>query len=113
MTTDRRLYALVTELALSLGARAVNLVPFAAYAKAALGLTRSSSLARALVGGATRVERIDLLVMRLLAAQGLDPALLEAIVAAIEARLAENAAGIASAAYRLPNLTVRLNATRK
>lgn len=73
-------------------------MPFAAYAKAALGLTRPSSLARALASGASRVERIDLLVMRLLAAQGLDPAELEPIVAAIEQRLAENAREIASAA---------------
>lgn len=98
LATSERLYGAVTDLALSLGAREADLVPFAAYAKAAQGLTRPSLLARALAAGATRVERIDLLVMRLLAAQGFDPAPLEPIVAAIEARLAENAARIASAA---------------
>jgi hypothetical protein len=98
LVVSEKLYRLVSELALSLGAGETDLVPFTAYAKAAQGLTRPSSLARALANGATRVERIDLLVMRLLAAQGLDPAPLAPIVAGIEARLAENAAGIASAA---------------
>ena len=98
LTASEALYRLVSELARSLGAREADLVPFEAYAKAAQGLTRPSSLARALVNGATRVERIDLLVMRLLAAQGLYPAPLAPIVAQIETRLAENAAAIIPAA---------------
>lgn len=98
LASSERLYGVVSELARSLGAREADLVPFAAYAKAAQGLTRPSSLARALASGATRVERIDLLIMRLLATQDLDPAPLEPIVAAIEERLAENAGRIASAA---------------
>lgn len=92
LAASAALYDLVSALALSLGARQADLVPFAAYAKAALGLTRPSSLARALAGGARQVERIDLLVQRLLARQGLDAAPLDPIVDAIEARLAANRA---------------------
>lgn len=90
---SERLYRLVMDLALALGARPADLVPFAAYARAAEGLTRPSSLARALEAGAVAVERIDLLVARLLALKGLDPAPLEPIVAAIETRLRANQAG--------------------
>lgn len=86
------LYEAVMALALALGARQTDLVPFAAYAKAAHGLTRPSSLARALANGAVQVERIDLLVLRLLEQTGLDPAPLLPIVSTIEARLAANAA---------------------
>lgn len=86
-----RLYEAVQALALTLGARAQDLVPFSAYAEAAKGLSRPSSLARGLAAGAQRVERIDLLVLRLMQAKGLDPALIEPIAARIEARLRQNA----------------------
>jgi len=49
-----------------LGAPSEALVPFARYAAAAQQLVRPSSLAMALARGATEVERIDLLVSRLL-----------------------------------------------
>ncbi|MEQ1498703.1 MAG: hypothetical protein ABL914_08560 [Novosphingobium sp.] len=91
LAASEALYEVVYNLALALGARAADLVPFSAYAKAAHGLTRPSSLARALAGGAIRVERIDLLVLRLLERCGLDPAQLIPIVRAIDARLAANA----------------------
>ena len=90
LARSRTLYDLVRDLALSLGAREADMVPFAAYAQAARALTRPSSLARALAGGAMAVERIDLLIMRLLAHQGLDSAPLKPIVAAIDARLGAN-----------------------
>jgi hypothetical protein len=92
---SQRLYDTVLGLSLALGAREQDLVPFAAYAAAAKGLTRPSSLARALGAGATRVERIDLLIARLLQATGRDPALITPIVAAIEQRLAHNAMAMA------------------
>lgn len=91
LAESAQLYEAVQALALALGARAQDLVPFSAYAEAAKGLSRPSSLARALAAGAQRVERIDLLVLRLMRTTGLDPAPIEPIVARIEARLRQNA----------------------
>lgn len=98
LAASQALYDLVHDLARSLGAREADLVPFAAYAQAARGLTRPSSLARALDNGAVKVERIDLLVLRLLTAQGFDPAPLQPIVERIDMLLARNAKRIATAA---------------
>lgn len=90
LTVSQQLYEAVQELAWSLGAREQDLVPFAAYAAAAKGLTRPSSLARALAGGAVQVERIDLLVLRLMQAKGLMGDKIEPISADIEQRLRAN-----------------------
>jgi hypothetical protein len=91
LSESARLYEAVQSLALALGAREQDLVPFSAYAEAAKGLSRPSSLARALAAGAQRVERIDLLVLRLMQAKGLETAAIEPIVTAIEHRLSQNA----------------------
>ena len=45
-----------------LGADPNDLVPFEKYAKAALGLLKPSSAARAIDAGAPMIERVDLLV---------------------------------------------------
>lgn len=88
------LYAEVSALATTLGARPQDMVPFESYAETARRLTRPSSLARALESGATAVERIDRLITTLLEAQGLETARLAPISARIDTRLAQNRAAI-------------------
>ena len=73
-----------------LGAAAQDLVPFDKYAAAAEGLTRPSSAARALFAGAPHIERVDRVVQRLAAQQGLASEALDTIVARVDARLARN-----------------------
>jgi len=89
---SQRVYDAVIALVLALGAPPELLVPFSAYAKAAESLVRPSSAARALAGGALQIERIDLLVHKLMQARDLDCDVVAPIVALIEARLAENRA---------------------
>jgi hypothetical protein len=86
-------YEQVRQLTLALGAREQDLVPFAAYAKAAERLARPSSLARAIEAGASQIERIDRLIGNLLAAHGLARDLIEPVAALIDARLAQNRVG--------------------
>lgn len=90
LALSRTLYQWVCDLCLRLGAAAPDLVPFEKYAQAAAGLTNPSSAARALASGAQHVERVDCLVQRSGAANGMHSALLDAIVARIDARLASN-----------------------
>ncbi len=87
---SREIYECVAALIQRLGADASDLVPFDKYAAAARGLLKPSSAARAIEGGATRIERVDRLVA-LVAAQtgGADP-LLESIVATVDGRIARN-----------------------
>jgi hypothetical protein len=86
------IYAQVTGLLVAMGADERSLVDFASYAKAAEGLTRPSSLARALASGAKAVERIDRLVLNLMRLHGIDSPEIEAIVATIEHQLTVNKA---------------------
>ena len=66
---SREIYDWVSKLCTGLGADDDDLVPFDKYAKAAEGLGKPSSAARALFGGAEHIERVDCLVRRI-AAQG-------------------------------------------
>lgn len=91
LAVSEQLYQSVQSLARALGARERDLVPFAVYARAATGLTRPSSLARALAGGAQQVERIDLLILRLMQANGLDTSAIIPVVELVEHKLASNA----------------------
>lgn len=59
---SERIYAHVAEIVMRLGAEADSLVPFEKYARAADGLLKPSSAARAIESGADRIERVDLLV---------------------------------------------------
>jgi hypothetical protein len=92
LEASEAIYRLVCDLALSMGASEADLVPFNSYAKAATGLSSPSSAARALAAGATAIERIDLLVLRLLEHHGFGAEAITPIVAEIERRLAENSA---------------------
>ena len=87
---SRRVYDWVARLCTGLGAQAEDLVPFEKYAKAAEGLGKPSSAARALFGGAEHIERVDRLVWRIAQQRGLQSETLHEIVARVDERLAKN-----------------------
>ncbi|CAN0578965.1 unnamed protein product, partial [Ectocarpus sp. 12 AP-2014] len=58
---SRTIYGKVDQITTLLGADPSDLVPFEKYAKAAEGLLKPSSAARAIDGGADAIERVDLL----------------------------------------------------
>jgi hypothetical protein len=89
---SRAIYDWVCRLCMLLGAGGADLVPFEKYAQAAEGLGKPSSAARALFGGTEHVERVDCLVRRLAAQQGLQSETLDEIVALVDERLAKNRA---------------------
>jgi len=89
---SRAIYDWVTSLCKRLGADDADLVPFEKYAKAAEGLTKPSSAARALFGGAQHVERVDCLIRRIAQQQGLQSDALDEIVDLVDERLAKNRA---------------------
>jgi hypothetical protein len=92
LARSRGIYEWVADLCCRLGAQREDLVPFDKYAQAAGGLTKPSSAARALAGGATQIERVDLLVQRIAAQLGLEHPELQATVARVEAWLLRNRA---------------------
>ncbi len=87
---SREVYDWVSELCTSLGANDDDLVPFEKYAKAAEGLGKASSAARALFGGAEHIERVDCLVRRIAGQQGRQFDTLDEIVTLVDERLARN-----------------------
>ena len=87
---SREVYNWVWRLCTGLGAKDADLVPFEKYAKAAEGLTKPSSAARALFGGAAHIERVDCLVRRIASQQGLQSDTLDEIVRLVDARLGRN-----------------------
>jgi hypothetical protein len=92
LSQSREVYDWVWRLCTSLGASDEDLVPFEKYAKAAEGLAKPSSAARALFGGAEHIERVDCLVRRIAGQQGLQSDTLDEIVALVDDRLARNRA---------------------
>ena len=89
---SRGVYDWVAGLCTGLGAQAEDLVPFEKYAKAAEGLGKPSSAARALFGGAEHIERVDRLVWRIAQQRGLQCDALREIVSRVDERLARNRA---------------------
>ena len=89
---SREIYDWVSKLCIGLGADSEDLVPFEKYAKAAEGLGKPSSAARALFGGAANIERVDCLVRRIAAQKGLQSGVLDEIVTLVDARLKANRA---------------------
>ena len=87
---SREVYDWVWRLCAALGASADDMVPFEKYAKAAEGLGKASSAARALFGGAEHIERVDCLVRRIARQQGLESEALDEIVTLVDERLARN-----------------------
>ncbi|HEX7836221.1 MAG TPA: hypothetical protein VF469_02095 [Kofleriaceae bacterium] len=92
LARSRGVYDWVTELCIGLGADQADLVPFEKYAKAAEGLGKPSSAARALFGGAAHIERVDCLVRRIAAQQGRTFDTLDEIVRLVDERLVRNRA---------------------
>ena len=90
ISKSRDVYDWVTRLCHSLGAESDDLVPFEKYAKAAEGLGKPSSAARALFGGAEHIERVDCLVRRIARQQGLQSDTLDEIVSLVDQRLERN-----------------------
>jgi hypothetical protein len=84
---SREIYEWVASLCRRLGAGADDLVPFEKYAKAAEGLAKPSSAARALFGGAEHIERVDRLVGRIARQLGLHSDTVDEIVELIDERL--------------------------
>ena len=90
MDASRAIYEHVDAIARALGADAADQVPFDKYAKAAEGLLKPSSAARAIVAGATDIERVDRLVQIIGTALGRDSAAVNAIVATVDQALDRN-----------------------
>jgi len=86
----REIYEFVNGLVLGLGGAAEDLVAFEKYAAAARDLAKPSSVARAIAGGATEIERVDRLIARVAAHLGRAHPELERIVATVDARLDAN-----------------------
>jgi len=89
---SRRVYDWVAKLCTQLGASHDDLVPFDKYAKAAEGLAKPSSAARALFGGAEHIERVDRLVGGIARQQGLWSEVVHEIVELVDERLGWNRA---------------------
>jgi hypothetical protein len=92
LDASRGIYDWVWKLCAGLGAEDDDMVPFDKYAKAAEGLGKPSSAARALFGGAEHIERVDCLVRRIAQQQKLRSDVVDEIVALVDARLAKNRA---------------------
>jgi hypothetical protein len=90
LAESRAVYEWVRELCMSLGAAETDLVPFEKYAAAAAQLASPSSAARALVAGATHIERVDRIVQGIGAQKSLRNPAVDETVALIDARLALN-----------------------
>lgn len=88
--TSRSVYNFVNDLVVKLGAEPGDLVPFEKYAAAAQSLSRPASAARALQNGAPNIERADKLVQLIAKQKGLSNPAIDAQVALVDARLAEN-----------------------
>jgi hypothetical protein len=91
----RSVYTWVTDLCVAMGADAADMVPFEKYAVAAKSLASPSSVARALAGGATRIERVDRLVQRIALQKGQRNAVLDETVARVNGWLARNQSQVA------------------
>jgi hypothetical protein len=89
---SRKIYAWTEKLCMALGASTDDLVPFDKYAKAAEGLAKPSSAARALFGGAKHIERVDCLVRKIASQHGLHSETVDEIVSLVDARLKNNRA---------------------
>ncbi len=87
---SRAIYEWVSGLCRALGAAEVDQVPFEKYARAAEGLAKPSSAARALFGGAPNIERVDCLVKSIAASKNMRSDVVNEIVALVDARLEAN-----------------------
>jgi len=89
------IYGWAGKLCINLGAAETDLVPFEKYARAAEGLAKPSSAARALFSGAKHIERVDCLIQRIANQQGLQSDTVDKIVDLVDERLGKNRAATA------------------
>jgi len=87
---SRQVYEWVSGMCIRLGASAQDMVAFEKYANAAQGLLKPSSAARALVAGATDIERIDLLVKLIAAQMGMQSDVVDETVKRVNGWLERN-----------------------
>ena len=87
---SRDIYRSVTDLVVKLGAPPESQVPFEKYAKAAEGLLKPSSAARAIDGGAQHIERVDLLVKLIADQLDMGNPAVDEVVATVTSRIAGN-----------------------
>ena len=87
---SRQVYDYVDGVAQRLGARKADQVTFEKYARAAEGLLKPSSAARAIEAGSCDIERVDKLVQLVGRMVGLPNIAIDAIVATVDARLDGN-----------------------
>lgn len=84
------LYVHVGLVVMRLGGEKSSLVPFEKYAKAATGLMKPSSAARAIAAGADRIERVDMLVLLIAQQFGMDMPAVADVVSTVSKRLEAN-----------------------
>ncbi len=85
---SREIYEWVDALVRGLGADPADQVPFEKYARAASGLLKPSSAARAIDAGATKIERVDRLVREIARQKGQNRPDLDALVTLVDGKLA-------------------------
>lgn len=91
MDISKEVYTFVDTVVEKLGADAGDKVPFEKYANAAKSLSKPSSAARAILAGATSIERVDRLVQLVARDLGIKHENIDETVAAVDAALAANA----------------------
>ncbi len=87
---SRAIYAFVDAVAQRLGADPADAVPFEKYAKAAEGLLKPSSAARAIDAGAPFIERVDVLVQLIAQDIGMSSPDVDETVETVDRRLDAN-----------------------
>lgn len=87
---SKRVYQWVVDLCVKMGADESDMVPFDKYANAATGLSKPSSGARAVFGGAENIERVDRLVQAVGQQFGVSLDSLDQTVAYVDAHLETN-----------------------
>jgi hypothetical protein len=89
LNLSQSIYEHVDAIARRLGADPQDQVPFAKYAKAAEGLLKPSSAARAVASGAPFIERVDLLVKLIAHQIGMPSAEIDRTVETVNQKLSE------------------------
>ncbi|MEM8952127.1 MAG: hypothetical protein AAGC99_22695 [Pseudomonadota bacterium] len=87
---SRKVYEWVSALCRALGAAEADQVPFEKYARAAEGLAKPSSAARALFSGAPNIERVDCLVKSIARSKKMQSDVIDEVVALVDAKLEAN-----------------------
>ncbi len=87
---SRAIYEWVSGLCRKMGADAADQVPFEKYARAAEGLAKPSSAARALFAGAPNIERVDCVVKSIAASMSMQSDVVDEIVAIVDEKLLAN-----------------------